>query len=430
MVNISDQELKHLKLLAAAVDQTLDGVAFCDPQCQLLYVNNAFAEMHGYSPDELIGKNISFLHNAEQKPQVDAAVNQVKATGRFAGLVWRVHRNGTAFPSQVNITVFRDPKGIVLGIIAIVRDMTAQLQAEMTLRQREKQLAILYENVNDVVFYLDVEPKEHYRFSFVNPAFVKATGLKDSQVVGKLVSEVIPEPSLSLVLANYRQAIQNKALVCWEEITPYPSGDKTGEVAVAPIFNEQGICTNLVGTVHDVTEHKQIEESLTMMTRKYDAILKADPDIIMEVDNNKVYTYANQAGYEFFGGDVIGKEAAAYFVGEQKVYQAVAPLFKGSEGVIYIESWQRRKDGEKRLLAWWCRTLKDANGNVKGALSTARDITEQKKSEEDLRATMNQLKLVNEVAVGNELKAIEREGKWTACSGSSAAHPNTNCDRG
>jgi PAS domain S-box-containing protein len=41
-----------------------------------------------------------------------------------------------------------------------------------------------------------------------------------------------------------------------------------------------------------------------------------------------------------------------------------------------VESWQRRRDGEKRLLAWWSRALKDSAGAVVGVLSSARDITE------------------------------------------------------
>jgi light-regulated signal transduction histidine kinase (bacteriophytochrome) len=49
-----------------------------------------------------------------------------------------------------------------------------------------------------------------------------------------------------------------------------------------------------------------------------------------------------------------------------------------------VESWQRRKDGEKRLLAWWCRMVKDSEGKVTGALSTARDITDYKKAEEEI----------------------------------------------
>ncbi len=126
--------------------------------------------------------------------------------------------------------------------------------------------------------------------------------------------------------------------------------------------------------------NKQIKE----LSERNKSILGAVTDIIMEVDENKVYTWANKAGLFFFGEDIIGKEAANYFEGEQKTYEIVNPLFQGDENVIYVESRQRRKDGEKRLLAWWCRMLKDADGNVKGAISSARDITDQRVLEDQL----------------------------------------------
>ncbi len=131
----------------------------------------------------------------------------------------------------------------------------------------------------------------------------------------------------------------------------------------------------------------------TLLARQ-EAILSAIPDIIMEVDKDKIYTWANQAGINFFGEDVIGKEAAYFFEGEQKTYQIVQPVFAGTEDVIYVESWQRRRDGQKRLLAWRCRTLKDEFGNVKGAISLAADITEPRRMEEALRESEDKYKYV------------------------------------
>jgi PAS domain S-box-containing protein len=136
-----------------------------------------------------------------------------------------------------------------------------------------------------------------------------------------------------------------------------------------------------------------IDEVAGDLLARQEALLAAVPDIIMEVDNNKVYTWANQAGFEFFGEDVIGKEAAQYFEGEQDTYGVVKPLFEGNENVFYVESWQRRRDGQKRLLAWWCRVLKDDSGNVTGALSSARDITEIKKTEQELIEKERQLEI-------------------------------------
>ena len=147
-------------------------------------------------------------------------------------------------------------------------------------------------------------------------------------------------------------------------------------------------------------ERNRAEDALRALSSRQKAILEAVPDIIMEVDNNKVYTWSNPAGYEFFGVDVIGKEAAFYFEGEQDTYDVVEPLFKGSENTIYAESWQRRKDGARRLLAWWCRVLKDKNGNVRGAISSARDITEHKKAESQTRRYSRMLEVsLNEIYI-------------------------------
>ncbi len=141
--------------------------------------------------------------------------------------------------------------------------------------------------------------------------------------------------------------------------------------------------------------NKQIKE----LFERNKSILGAITDIIMEVDANKVYTWANKAGYYFFGEDVIGKEATDYFEGEQKTYEIVNPLFQGDENVIYVESWQRRRDGEKRLLAWWCRVLKDADGNIKGAISSARDITEQRVLEDQISQTQK-MEAIGQLAGG------------------------------
>ncbi len=148
---------------------------------------------------------------------------------------------------------------------------------------------------------------------------------------------------------------------------------------------ESGRLVRIWGTQADVTERKSAEEALRRVSERQDTLLRGIPDIVMEVDRNKVYTWANPAGYEFFGDDVIGKPADAFFVGEQDTYAEVDPLFRGRDDLFYVESFQRRKDGEVRLLAWWAQSLKDEEGRVVGALSTARDITDQRRVEEALR---------------------------------------------
>ena len=148
-------------------------------------------------------------------------------------------------------------------------------------------------------------------------------------------------------------------------------------------------------------ERQRAEAALQGLSSRHEAILTAVPEIIMEVNREKVYVWANRAGLEFFGDDVVGRGAAHYFADAQDTYVQVQLLFDGDEGTFYVESWQRRRDGEKRLLAWWCRVLKDADGQVVGALSTARDITEQNRAEQEQERLESRLRQAQKMeAVG------------------------------
>jgi PAS domain S-box-containing protein len=139
------------------------------------------------------------------------------------------------------------------------------------------------------------------------------------------------------------------------------------------------------------------EKGLLAPSSRQEALLAAVPEVIMEVDNHKTYTWANQAGFAFFGDDVIGKEAAFYFVGEQSIHTTVQSQIDSHQDLICFESLLRRKDGEIRLLAWHCRVLKDETGNVTGFLCSGRDITEQKRTEKEREQILLWQQGLNEV---------------------------------
>jgi PAS domain S-box-containing protein len=153
---------------------------------------------------------------------------------------------------------------------AELAQVNASLRAEVARRKRvedalrasQKDVRLLYDASGDVLFQISVEPGDSFRFLSVNQAFLDATGLAKEQVVGKRVEDVIPEPSCTLVLGKYKQAIRENKTVRWEETSVYPSGVKVGDVAVTPVLNERGVCTHLVGSVHDITEQVRTKELL------------------------------------------------------------------------------------------------------------------------------------------------------------------------
>ncbi|MDD5158497.1 MAG: diguanylate cyclase [Sulfuricurvum sp.] len=161
------------------------------------------------------------------------------------------------------------------------------------------------------------------------------------------------------------------------------------------IFAVLGLITAGIGsfTLAYLYRKKQLTlKELSKLHQRTEGILRAVPDMIMQVDKDKRYVWANDIGIEFFGEDVIGKEAPYYFEGEQDTYTIVQPLFSGENHAVYVESWQRRRDGEKRLLAWWCQTLRDEEGTVTGVLSTARDITDEYQIQKNLKESEKKYK--------------------------------------
>ncbi len=154
-------------------------------------------------------------------------------------------------------------------LVVTFDDITESKRTREALRENEQRLSSIYESVGDVIYYLAAEAEGQYRFISVNPSFYRVTGLSQDQIVGKPVTEVIPEPSLSMVLGRYRQAIETKTIVRWEETSDYPAGRLTGEVSIAPVFDDEGRCTHLVGSVHDITERKKAEDKLLESEDKF-----------------------------------------------------------------------------------------------------------------------------------------------------------------
>src|SRR5215471_5174341 len=159
-------------------------------------------------------------------------------------------------PHELSATEVRS-----LDVLArLAADFIERLRVEEARWENQQRLASIYDTVRDVIFHVTVEPEGRFRFVSVNAAFLRVTGLSWEAVVGKTVNQVIPEPSLSMVLRKYRQAIEEKTTLLWEETSDYPTGRLTGEVSVAPVFDNKGTCTHLVGAVHDITELRRAQQ--------------------------------------------------------------------------------------------------------------------------------------------------------------------------
>ncbi|HVZ35429.1 MAG TPA: PAS domain S-box protein, partial [Polyangiaceae bacterium] len=264
-------------------------------------------------------------------------------------------------------------------VIVMVENVTVRRQLEEAVRASERLRTLMYGAVTDVLFYLEALPNEGFRFLSVNPAFLRATGLTEADVVGRNVSDVIPEPSRALVLANYRRAIREKRTISWDEVSSYPVGKKYGEVTITPLFDPSGNCTNLVGTVHDVTERRlaelRVAAQAALLDKARDAIVVRNLDGRIEYWNRgaeRLYGWASK--------DAIGRNILELLRQQSAVYE------KAQRRLIETGHWsgeliQYHESGRRLIVESSWTLIRDEHRQAQSVLVINSDITEKKSLE-------------------------------------------------
>ncbi len=259
----------------------------------------------------------------------------------------------------------------------------------------EKHLSLIYDTLSDAIFLLAVEPDDCFRFVSVNQAFFAAIGLTREQVVGKRIEQVLPETAHALVISKYKEAISENKTVFWEQTSTFPTGELMGAVTVTPVCNAEGVCTHLVGSVHDLTEIKHAEKALRESEGKLSAMLQSLGDHMSMMDVDLNILWANDVAKGLFGDDIIGKKCYEVYHGRNKPCEPFPCLIlKAFEDGQVHEHETLVQTHAGKTLNYACTAsvaLRDDEGRPAAVIEISRDITEHKRAEDALRASRDYL---------------------------------------
>lgn len=256
---------EELFLLKSIVDQSLDGLAAVDLSGNLIYLNPAFAKLHGYEPDELIGKNLSIFHNAEQIEDVEAANKQIKATGHFYGVVWHTRKDGTVFPGLMNNSLILDPDNKPICMVGTLRDITELKQIETDLKESEQYLKHILKHapVGIGFGYLDGS------YSYLNCNMIDLFGYNDNEdeahKMGVLGARDVTHPDDKQSLAFFDKLISGE-IDHYNITKKYLRKDGSsfiGHASVGIIDNAEDQQKTIMIIVEDVTELHKFQEKLS-----------------------------------------------------------------------------------------------------------------------------------------------------------------------
>ncbi|MBN2372156.1 PAS domain S-box protein, partial [bacterium] len=128
-----EEEIRKFKTI---FDKANYGSLICDIDGNIININECFALAHGYSINEVTGKNISIFHTPDQFNKVKKLTMKLKKNLEFrAQEVWHLHKKGYSFPMLMNAVSIIGKNGKSKFIASTAIDITELKQAE---EEREK----------------------------------------------------------------------------------------------------------------------------------------------------------------------------------------------------------------------------------------------------------------------------------------------------
>ncbi|MEW9108316.1 MAG: PAS domain S-box protein [Cytobacillus gottheilii] len=225
---VSCNEVLDLFLASSA-----DGIAIFDMQDCFRRINPTFTYIFGYTEEEVLGRNIAEMPNPVSVIDI---IREVKTGKVYSNLnTIRYHKDGRQLDIAVSYSPFRDSDGRVMGIIAVLRDITELKEMERDLIQIKKLYNLITENTTDMIkiYTKDYEvlyasPSHHTELG-VSPETLK--GQKLETLIQPINDEPVDELLQRIAKNGKSEIIQAKTRTKQNEFMHIESN-------ISPIYNE------------------------------------------------------------------------------------------------------------------------------------------------------------------------------------------------
>ncbi|MFW5874218.1 MAG: PAS domain-containing protein, partial [Verrucomicrobiota bacterium] len=267
-------------------------------------------------------------------------------------------------------------------------------------------LQSLMDNIPDSIYFKD----RRSRFTKVNRPMLRKYGLDHSSLVGKSDSDLFSREHAQAAFDD-EQAIINsgKPLIGKVEKETFRDGRINWVTTTKlPLRNAAGTIIGTMGISRDITDLKTTQEALSKERSLMRTVLDNMPDRIFAKDREGRYIASNQRHYRFLGADdkesVLGKTVFDFFPKEtaERLHNEDLHIARSGIGLINNEERVKAQDGSTLWFLTSKVPLINEDGEIIGIVGIARDVTDEKKNEEQLKRT---IEVLNET----RLQLIESE---------------------
>ena len=364
---------KDRKRQRKAIETAREGISILDEDGEYIYVNQAYADIYGYKPDEMCGEHWELVYpDGEIEVAQNVILPTVAEDGYWSGETTGLRADGTTF--RKDHTVTRTETG---ELICSIRDRSVEQEREVELTQ----LRTLIDVLSDPVYVLD----ETGEFEYVNDAFIEMVGYDRETIVGASPSLIKSPETIERSEANLGRVLSSNGpdSVQFEiEIQPEQGEPILCEDHMDVLPYEGESFEGSVGILRDITEQKERENMLQRYKYVYESALSG----IAIVDPDGELVDVNPAFLDMWGyddeADAIGRPAIDMWDDPE---QAMSVLERIEErGHLEGELEAVRADGSTFYARGVTSHLTDSDGNPIGVIASFFDITERKEREAEL----------------------------------------------
>ncbi|MDY7576702.1 PAS domain S-box protein [Actimicrobium sp. CCI2.3] len=377
------------------IEASLDGLITVDPMLNITDVNDTMCRMSGYAREELIGS--SFPRYFKDHKRAAEGVRLTLDTGSVTNYELTLgSRDQRERLVSFNAAIFRDPGGAVRGIFASARDITEQALVQNQLIEERAYNRGLIEASVDGLITVD----EAMLIMDVNETMCRMVGRGRSQLIGSLFPTFFLERELAA------QGVQRTFLE--GSVTNYVLTLQAAEEVCLPVsFNAavfrdtSGAVRGIFASARDITAQQQLEAQLQMSQFYTRSLIESNIDALMTTDAMGIIRDVNQEMEALTGatrGQLIGTPFKNYFTDPQRAEQGIKLVLQESK-VSNYELTAHAVDGRKTVVSYNASIFHDSHGKLQGVFASARDITEQKKLEQQLREQQTYLRGLIEASV-------------------------------
>lgn len=330
---------------------------------------------------------VNAIHE-EDRPQVAAQIEQAVQTGERYTAEYRVVGAGNGYRWVVaHGQVERDAEGKAVRFPGTVADITERKRIEQQLRDNEKLLRTVAENVPRS--YLSVINSD-LTIDFANGQEFKRRQLNPEMFIGLHMRDVFGaygEEVLETVTTAYRRAFAGQ-----EQFFELFIGGEHQFYETVPLVNEQGEIHQILAVVQNITERKQAEAALRSSEERLHLLMEHAPFGIQVFDMDGTLVQVNKTWEEIWGvraEDVVGIFNALHdpqieALGLRTfVERAFAGQVVHFQDVRYVPN-QSHMPGRERWVRAYCYHISDKAGQIQNVVLLNEDVTERKRVEETL----------------------------------------------